>query len=411
MRLACLFFALALVGCAEIQYAPTGGGAGGSGVGGASTTASGGMGGAADGGAGAMGGAGGAPCVPTGDETCNGLDDDCNGVTDDPPGGAGQLCSGCTWLSHAGKLYVACAANMAPIDSLECPGGTELVVLQDAAEQSALSPLVPGALEGGYVNLRQADLSPHLVSSWSWGGREGMPPAWGNGQPDDYDKLEPVALENDQEQCAALYRLGSVVELADVPCDGFAEYFLCEQTAPGCIAGTACLVAEGCKGVFDCDLPEGAQCVASPANETCNGLDDNCDGSVDDASCSCVAFSGPAGGSYKRCLFNTQLKDAQCGPGYRLAFPNDAAELSLLSNNLGGGDRWWGAYQPTDETAIDGGWRGLDGTPVSLTVWNSGQPDDGNQTENGFQQCVRVTSGGASDESCSAMYGYLCEEL
>ncbi len=408
----CLCFTLVLAGCAEIQYAASGGGGGDQGGGaGTGSGANGGMGGA-QGGAGGSGGAGGGPCDPTEIEVCDGVDNDCNGVADDPPGGTGQLCGECTWLTHAGKLYVACAANMAHIDSLECPAGTELVVLQDAAEQTALDPLIPGAMEGGYVNLRQTDLAPHLVSSWSWLDREGMPPSWANGEPDDYDELEPVGIENDQEQCAALYRFGGNVGLADVPCDNFAEYFLCEQSAPSCIAGAQCARSEGCRGVFDCNLPEGAQCVPSPAGETCNGLDDDCNGTVDDSSCSCVPFNGPLGQSYKRCLFTTQLVNAQCGPGYRLAFPNDAAELTLLTGNLGGANRWWSAFQPTDQLTLLGGWVGFDGTPVPPATWNAGQPSDGaDNLENGEQQCARMTSNGAADTECTDTYGYLCEEL
>ena len=148
------------------------------------STASSGGGTSGTGGAGGSGGGG--PCVPT-TETCNGADDDCDGIVDEPAGSAVGPACGCTWSTYAGKLYALCPTTTGVAQS--CPGGTDLVVLEDAAEQTFVTGLftsVHGTTTYGfaYVSLVQSPSSNDRVGGWAWVGGEGMPIPWGNGQVD-----------------------------------------------------------------------------------------------------------------------------------------------------------------------------------------------------------------------------------
>jgi len=410
-RFACWVLAALAVGCARIEFSVNGGSGGGEPAAGGGAQPIGGENNAGGGGETTSGGGGGGGPCPGVPETCNGIDDDCNGIADDPPGGMGSLCAGCNWLTYDAKLYVSCPNGGVDPANANCPTGMEIVVLQSQAELDALNPIVSVS---SFVAFRQADSSPDRTAGWAWTQRTGMPPPWADGQPDDYGSLEPVRFETGPEDCAGLYRIGDIVDFSDAPCVGGFHEVLCEQVSDECIPDAPCLLAEGCQGVSDCTRAPGDQCVAAGVAEKCNGLDDNCNGTVDENVCGCTNFTDAfTGRVYRRCDFAVVAENTHCGPGFRPAYLTEASEVSFADSLIGAGDSlWMGLYQETPAATLTEGWVHFDGQPLTAPFWAGSQPNDGtDDVETGEQNCASLVSGGAHDTDCAALQGYLCEEL
>ena len=415
-------FSLTL-GCLELNYGSGGSAGDGSGGVGAGAATGGSAGGPTSGGGGS-GGSG--PCMPS-RETCNGLDDDCDGIADEPDSGAGEAC-GCTWLTWSDRLYAACT-TVGDFDQLACPAGTDLVVLGSAEEQAALYVLVPDLGAAAFIGLRQDDDAPQTAVGWRWVGRDngalvtrdGPLPPWSAGQPNDRAPLietEPVSLEDGRENCGFLFRTPSGEEtMTDGMCSGpDVTRVLCEEQPDDCSSGVACRGVLGCPGVLDCTMPEGERCVPSPSEELCNGFDDNCDGVLDDEVCGCEAFTDPGTGrAYKGCSASVLIDGAACGPGFRLAAPGTADELTFLAGmGAGEGDgKHVGILQPLGSMEVEEGWALLDGTAVPSTFWSMKEPNEGGLgAEDDLQNCARLTALGLRDGECnSQMNGYFCEQI
>ncbi|XP_029979951.1 CD209 antigen-like protein C isoform X2 [Sphaeramia orbicularis] len=61
----------------------------------------------------------------------------------------------------------------------------------------------------------------------------------------------------------------------------------------------------------------------------------------------------------------------------------------------------------------EGTWKWVDGSPVTLTFWAVGQPDNGNNDPQwGEEDCAHVTGSGQwNDRSCSYPFHWICEKL
>ncbi len=414
------------VGCVDVDFASTTGStssssSGGGGAGTSTTTGStASSGGGTSGTGGAGGSGGGGPCVPT-TETCNGADDDCDGIVDEPAGSAVGPACGCTWSTYAGKLYALCPTTTGVAQS--CPGGTDLVVLEDAAEQTFVTGLftsVHGTTTYGfaYVSLVQSPSSNDRVGGWAWVGGEGMPIPWGNGQPDDYHVAEPAMIENHDDDCGAIAATATgLVLFADAPCGAStaSAYVACEQTGTTCTSGSACLVAEGCTGTFDCTKPEGQRCVAQPKADTCNGLDDDCDGQVDGANgnaCSCTTHTAASGLVYRRCAQDEALSNVHCGPGFKLATPDLASEVAFVQSLIQGAPgSYIGAFQSVPAAGASESWTWLDRSAIPLFYWGTNEPNDGGLPESDKHNCMRAASDGWHDGECTQSLSYICEAL
>jgi hypothetical protein len=221
-------------------------------------------------------------CCPTGAEICgNSVDEDCDGVIEYTCGGctplmSGEACNGvdddCDTLVDEGVPTVACGSNAAPFGPAclgvrTCVSGAygECSATGSAEVCNALDDDCDGVVNDG---IAARSCAPAGATS--------------------YDNATSLC-KSGQEVCGGTGWSGSCVGAVlptteicngkDDDCDGQVD----EGTLPG--EGVACGVGgNGCsKGVQDC---QGGKLVCSggtqPKPESCNGVDDDCDGQVDE---------------------------------------------------------------------------------------------------------------------------------
>jgi hypothetical protein len=165
---------------------------------------------------------------------------------------------------------------------------------------------------------------------------------------------------------------------------------------------------DGCTA--DCDDWNAAVYPGAP--EPCNGVDDDCNGAVDDnPECPrCDDVTGPDGRAYSICSYIMSWGDAEAfceGRNQRLATVHDAETMGFLAGAL------W------DGMAIDQGWIGLhdlasegdftwtDGAVVDFTDWAAGEPGaDGEYTD-----CTLDGPDGWVDLPCEEGHAFFCKSI
>lgn len=167
----------------------------------------------------------------------------------------------------------------------------------------------------------------------------------------------------------------------------------------------------------DCDDSDAS--VHPSASETCDSIDNDCNGLFDDdgsasgAICGCAGFTF-GGSNY---LFCDTIKTWSAARpfcqshGYDLVRVDTAEENTFLTETtsaLPGTVDWWLGLSDAD---VEGTWLWADGTPASYTHWNPGQPD-GSATRD--QDCVYFIDGhgGWQDLGCTYNPGenVICEK-
>jgi hypothetical protein len=80
----------------------------------------------------------------------------------------------------------------------------------------------------------------------------------------------------------------------------------------------------------------------------------------------------------------------------------DAAEEAAAQVVVGAGEPWIGLLQAPGGSNVATGWHWImqAGDPA-FTAWASGQPDDGNGTEDNLENCGTITASGWVDEPCA----------
>ncbi|MBN2493611.1 MAG: hypothetical protein JXR96_03380 [Deltaproteobacteria bacterium] len=222
-----------------------------------------------------------------------------------------------------------------------------------------------------------------------------------DGCPDDPDKTEPGIC-------------GCGVPDTDVDADGTPDCLdACpddrDKTEPGicgCGVPDTDVDADGTLDCLDC-APRNAA-VHPEATEICNGIDDDCNGQVDEAGCPCSVRSW-RGHSYMLCqeaLGWLEAQDACRAYVYTLATIDSPEENEMLwawIAELGGAETWHGFNDRDSE----GDWLWEGGWSAVYINWEEYQPD-GLYGEN----CVHWWAGHDgrwNDRLCSVWFEYLCE--
>ena len=182
----------------------------------------------------------------------------------------------------------------------------------------------------------------------------------------------------------------------------------------------------------DCD--DGDADVFPGAVETCNGVDDDCDGAVDiDGSCDCDMGTDPSTGNlylYCASLVSWYTAEGDCAArGYHLVTFSDAAESGAVHTDayafIGGdpaltaaganGCAWIGLT----DAAVEGSWEWITGEPVTWTNWYPGGYMGRTPQPEGDGDCAYMHTGSIvatvdewGDSPCdmAAVYkAYVCE--
>lgn len=171
-----------------------------------------------------------------------------------------------------------------------------------------------------------------------------------------------------------------------------------------------------------CDAPEGDAIIQNDSEDcdehdvtiniansvdTCNGLDDDCDGTVDE-NCGCTYAEGDNTG-YLLCDTYLEAPDAAeycANQGGALVQIDDADEnavvLAMATGRLN--ERWWIGGTDADEEGV---FVGADGLPLAYTNWGPNEPNDGGSGED----CIELRTDGLwNDTGCTVRVNpFVCE--
>ncbi len=163
----------------------------------------------------------------------------------------------------------------------------------------------------------------------------------------------------------------------------------------------------------DCD--DGDSSVHPDATESCNGIDDDCDGVADSTeACPCaVEHDSSDGHPYLFCTTGQTWETAEStcrGHGYELATIDDATEnswvqttaVSLVSTGYG----WWIGYNDIDS---EGTWVWSSGESPGYTQWDGGEPNDHNGEDCASVLHWDVSTYAWNDLPCDIELPYVCE--
>jgi hypothetical protein len=172
-----------------------------------------------------------------------------------------------------------------------------------------------------------------------------------------------------------------------------------------------------CAGDCDDDVPS----VYPGAVEACDTFDNDCNGVADDgAGCPCAVEYWPDTlHPYLYCEATTDwyTADATCAAlGYRLVTFDSAAEGTWVEATVAGyaENYWWVGF--TDASS-EGSWSWTDGSPTTYLNWNSGEPNNGHGHEcvaTSEEDCAMIRWSGSAwnDYPCACSWpSYVCEGL
>ena len=202
--------------------------------------------------------------------------------------------------------------------------------------------------------------------------------------------------------CDGNVDLGEVDWHADTDGDGFGDF-------ASTLAVTVCSPEPAGYVLDDSDCDDGAVAVNPGGVEVCNGLDDDCDGLVDDgAVCPCDTYNEGAS-TYLYCLSPVDWATASsdcASMGYHLAVIGDVWEQNVL----------WATQRTYPFTPF---WIGYDDiASEGVFVWDAADPGTGfehwdvvNGEPNASGDCVYLKALGGywRDTDCVNTYDYICE--
>jgi hypothetical protein len=173
--------------------------------------------------------------------------------------------------------------------------------------------------------------------------------------------------------------------------------------AMGGAAGSGAGAGFGAVGGSSTCVPTGA--------ERCDGVDNDCDGVIDDHGVCPCDTRGLGNRSYLFCLGVASWANAQaaCSKyGYHLTSIRNASEDHWLEQTVASlaNSKWWIGL---NDIGKKGRWQWLDGTPFGYVHWGAGEPNDAG----GIEDCVQLNrfgqDGGWNDEPCDGALPFVCE--
>ncbi|XP_041097927.1 CD209 antigen-like protein C [Polyodon spathula] len=99
-----------------------------------------------------------------------------------------------------------------------------------------------------------------------------------------------------------------------------------------------------------------------------------------------------------------ESRDECEGKASRLIVIKDQEQLDFVFGQMKGNKFWIGL----SDKVLEGNWIWVDGSPVTMPLWSSGEPNDSNQNED----CAEVSSDQAkwNDISCDQLKHFVCEK-
>ncbi len=311
-------------------------------------------------------------CTPTGAETCNSRDDNCDGRTDegDPGGGA------------------ACGSDVG-----ECTRGTNRCVMGSIVCMGEVTPAIEAC------NGRDDDCDGNTDEGNPGAGRDCGPSVG--------------ACVRGREQCmggslVCVGATGPTMETCnglDDDCDGSID-----ESDPG--GGGACGSGTGrcapgvnhCRGgVITC---EGA---VGPTTETCDGTDQDCDGMTDEGNPggggACGSATGQCTPGTRQCMAGSLVCVGAVGPMTETCNSlDDNCDGSIDEGNPGGGGSCGsstGECRAGTQSCLGGVLQCMGGTGPSLETCNSRDDDCDTRTDEDFMLSTDVNNCGTCGHVCN----------
>ncbi|HJL16625.1 MAG TPA: C-type lectin domain-containing protein [Sandaracinaceae bacterium LLY-WYZ-13_1] len=185
--------------------------------------------------------------------------------------------------------------------------------------------------------------------------------------------------------------------MVGMACDG-EDADLCEEgTYTGCA-----------DGALACDDASG------DSTETCDGTDEDCDGSIDEGGVCPCTWHEDAGHAYLFCTGSWGwwgARDACRSRGYELVTVDGETEQRFLAGEAGSSEWWIGA----NDIDAEGTWVWVaDGSAVTYDAWRTDQPNNhrGNQhcgVLEGDRTSDSGVPGGWGDQQCWEGRNFICE--
>ncbi len=188
----------------------------------------------------------------------------------------------------------------------------------------------------------------------------------------------------------------------DDDCDGMIDEALSRSCTSACGSGT-----ETCSGgAF------GACTAPTPGTETCNGVDDDCDGTIDEGGVCTCAVRYNAGSTYLFCDTRaawTTARDACAAVGYTLVTIESAAENTWVGTTAFGisDSDWWIGL---NDVAVENTHVWVSGSTSTYRAWQTGEPSGRGE------DCAAIVNGSGGETrgqwvegDCASTIRYVCE--
>ena len=152
---------------------------------------------------------------------------------------------------------------------------------------------------------------------------------------------------------------------------------------------------------------------AQPSPEVCNGLDDDCDGQIDNGGavlCDCLHATF-AGHTYYFCDTHLSWPEAQAtceDAGVQMLSIGSKSEddFAFDTANTVSNEKWWIGL---NDQAVEGKFVWESGSPFSYDGWAPGEPNDAGGAEDCTQLNRFYPEKGWNDEPCESPFFFICE--